>query len=72
MNQYNPAQAAVKMVEESLRRNARRPQELDRQAARLAVIIQGCLKDGCYVHEVCQTQAECMAKEIIERRLAWE
>ena len=72
MNQQQYTERVVKMVQESLQRDARRPQELDRQVARLAVIIQGCLIDGCYVHENCQTRAECMSREVVERRPAWE
>ena len=72
MNQKQYVEQVTKMVEESLRHDARRPQELDRQAARLAVIIRNCLKDGCYVHENCLTQAECISREIVERKIAWE
>ncbi len=72
MNQAEYLAKVVDMVQESVRRDARRPQERDRQVARLAVIIQGCLKDGCYVHENCQTQAECISREIVERKISWE
>ena len=74
MNQYNPVQAAVKMVEESLRRDARRPQELDRQVARLERIITEFYELGCPLHgsDKCPTGSECLAKEIVERRISWE
>ena len=71
---YNPVQVALQMVQESLRRDARRPQELDRQVARLERIIEEFHELGCPLHgsDKCPSVSWCLAKEIVERKISWE
>ena len=71
MNQAEYLAKVVDMVQESVRRDARRPQEIDRQVARLAHIIEDWNVDGCYEHSECRNP-ECLAKEIIMRQIAWD
>ena len=70
MNQQQYTERVTKMVKESLRR----PQELDRQVARLERIIEEFHELGCPLHgsDKCPTGAACLAKEIVERRISWE
>ncbi len=74
MNQAEYLAKVVDMVQESVRRQARRPQERDRQVARLERIIEEFQELGCPLHgsDKCPTPAACLAKEIVERRISWE
>ena len=57
-----------------MNQSVRRPQELDRQAARLERIITEFHELGCPLHgnDKCPSVSVCLAKEIVERKAAWE
>ena len=51
----------------------RRTVDAERRLARLAKLIEDWNKDFCYEHgDACQDKAACLAREIIERRIAWD
>ena len=50
-----------------------RIRDYERRQARLAKIIEDWFFEQCYTHgEACKTKSECLAREIIERQIAWD